>query len=97
LILTAPTNRKFRTGSGSVAYIAGRDITAATIAVSLSTITVTFTTDTSANRRDTLTISNVQVQAISGNILPSTGNILRTVANPGTATIVGITNNVSKF
>ena len=97
LILTIPTNRKFRAGSGTVSYTAGRDVTAASIAVTTSTITVTFTTDTNANRRDTITISNIYVQAITGNILPSTWNILRTSGNPGTATIAWITNNVTNF
>lgn len=97
LILTAPTNRAFRAGSGTIAYTANRDITAASIAVTATTITVTLTTDANANKKDTLTISNIRVQASTGNILPSSGNILRTSGNPGTATIAGITNNVTNF
>jgi len=88
VILTAPTNRRFRAGSGTITYTAARDITATSIAVTASTITATFTTDSAANRRDTLTISNIRVQAITGNIVPASGNILRTAANPGTASIV---------
>ena len=97
LILTAPINWRFRAGSGTVSYTAGRDITAASIAVTASTITVTFTTDNNANRADTITISNIRAQAFTGNILPSAGNILRTSGNPGTASIVWITNDVTNF
>jgi len=97
VILTAPTNRKFNAWIWNIAYTVGRDITAASINVTNFTITVTFTTDANANRRDTITISNIQVQAITGNILPSAGNILRTSSNPGTANIVGITNDVTNF
>ena len=97
LILTAPNNRRFRAWSGSVSYTANRDITAASISVTSTTATITYSTNGTPNRIDALTISNLWIQAISGNILPSSGNILRTCANPGTATVVGITCDVTNF
>src|SRR5206468_11310911 len=42
-------------------------------------------------------ISGIQVQATEGGNVSASGNILRTSANPGTATIVGITNNITNF
>src|SRR5262249_5286955 len=39
----------------------------------------------------------IQVRATDGHALPSSGNILRTSGNPGTATINGITNDVTSF
>ena len=97
LILTAPTNRRFRAGSGTITYTAKRDVTAATIAVTSTTATITYSTNGTPNRLDTLTISGLWIQAITGNILPSTGNILRTCANSGTAPIVWITCDVTNF
>src|SRR5207253_2331560 len=46
---------------------------------------------------DTLTLSGIRVRATNGSALPSSGNILRTSASPGTATINGITNDVTNF
>ncbi len=97
LILTPPANRRFRPGYGTVTYTANRDITAASISVTATGATITYSTNGSPNRIDSLTISNLQVQAISGNILPSSGNILRTCANPGTAPMVGIVCDVTNF
>src|SRR5207237_8811911 len=48
-------------------------------------------------KKNKLTISGIQVRASNGSALPSSGDILRTSANPGTASINGITNNVTSF
>lgn len=102
LILTAPTGWQFNAGIGSVSAANGRDVAAngpnaISIAVSASTITVTLTTDKSANKSDIITISDIQVQAIDANLVPSIGNILRTSGNPGTASVAGIVNDSTNF
>ncbi len=95
LILTAPTNWTFNAGTGAVTFEASNDITSASISVTSTTITVTFSTDSIGNKRDTLTISGIQVQAATG--AAASGSILRTAANPGTAMISGITNDSTNF
>lgn len=97
LILTAPTGWILRANSGTFTFTAGRDITAISGIVTSSTITVTFTNDNNANRRDRITIWSIQAKAISWEALSVTGNILRLASNPGTATIAGITNNTTNF
>jgi hypothetical protein len=99
LVLTAPQNYVFNAGQGNVSHLSDRDILSSLINVTTKTITVTFATDDGNNGRndiDQITISNIQVQAIDGNNV-NTQNILRTSANPGTATIAGITNGSTNF
>src|SRR5206468_6823438 len=55
LILTPPGGWRFGAGTGSVSFVAGRNITSASIAVTTNTITVTLATRGSA-ALDTLTI-----------------------------------------
>ena len=95
LILTAPTGWQFNTGVGTVAYTASRDITAASIAVTGTTITVTFSTDGTGNKADQITISGIQIQATSGATLPASGQIYRNSGSAGTASIAGITATAS--
>jgi len=61
--------------------------------VTASTITITYTS-TGTNRDDILTLSGIQIRAINS---ASTGVIYRTVANPGSGSIAGISNGVSSF
>ena len=96
LILTAPSGWSFKAGVGSVSAQTLRDISAASISVSASTITITYTVSGTANL-DTMTISGIQVQSADGAALPSSGTILRTSANPGTAGILGITLDTTSF
>src|SRR5215210_1048395 len=96
LILTAPTNWAFNPGVGSVSFVSGKDITAASVTVAASTITVSVTVGGTGGA-DTLTISGIQVQPVDGAIVPSSGNILRKASNPGTATITGIVNDSTNF
>lgn len=97
LILTPPNNWKFKTGSWTISYTAGMDITAATINVASTGATITYSTNGAPNRIDTMTISWLQIQAISGNIIPASGNILRTCANSGTATMNWIICDSTNF
>lgn len=101
LILTAPANWQFKPGSGSVSYIGTppwqTDITGASLVVTSWTATITFSTDGVADKFDTLTIAGLQLQALSGNIIPSVGEIYRTCANLGTANIVGVSCDSTPF
>jgi len=83
-ILTAPANFQFNPGIGTVSFQAGRNITSASIAVTSTTITVTFSVS-GTNKLDKLTISNVQARGLS---MMAAGQILRTSAG-GTAIITG--------
>src|SRR5882724_3994672 len=96
LILTAPSGWRFNPGAGSVSFMAGKDITAASISVTLSNVTATISVGGTASA-DTLTISGIQMQATEGGAIPFSGTILRTSANPGTATITGIVNDSTPF
>jgi len=93
LILTAPTNFSFNAGVGNVTFSASKNITAASIVVTSSIITITYSSS-GTNRTDILTISGIQILA---NNFSSSGNILRTSGNPGTGTIAGITNGTTNF
>lgn len=84
LVLTIPAGFQFNPGSGTVSFTNGRNISLASIAVSATNITVTFTV-TGTNKLDNLFISNV---GVIGTIPNSTGQILRLMAG-GTATIAG--------
>src|SRR5262245_29666231 len=62
LILTVPDGWQFNPGVGTVTFSSSRNITAASLSVSASTLTVTFSVNGNA-KLDALTISGVQVQA----------------------------------
>jgi hypothetical protein len=83
-ILTAPANFEFQAGVGSVTYAASANITDASIAVTATQITVTYSCG-AINKTDIMTISGLQVRAINN---ASTGNITRT---GGTGLINGLT------
>jgi len=84
LILTAPTNFEFKASTGAVSYTPSRNITAATIAVTVSTITITYTVG-GTNSSDSMTISGIQLRGITA---AGSGNITRT---GGTGVISGCT------
>jgi len=94
LILSAPSGWQFNPGIGTLILNAG-EITNATMAVTTSNLTVTMTVKGTA-LRDIVTISNIQVQALSHTNLTA-GKVVRTTANPGTATIAGITAGSTSF
>lgn len=88
LIITAPTNFEFRPGTGSVSFRGTGDITAASINVTATTITVTYRSSDGnrTNNDDRLTISGIEFRGITA---PSTGNMTRTALGGGTGTISG--------
>ncbi len=94
LILTIPANFQFNPGVGTLTQNGGAvNLSALAIVVTSTTITITYTSG-GTNRDDILTISGIQVRAITS---ASSGNILRTAGNPGTGTITGITNGTTSF
>lgn len=97
LILTAPTWWTFNTATWRVSYVAGNDITFATITMSWNAIKLAIRIDTNANRRDTITINSIQVRALSGQNQTAAGNILRVAGNPWTLTVAWITNGTTNF
>src|SRR5882724_3912721 len=96
-ILTLPYGWQFKPGVGTVSFTGSRDITAASISVGSSDLTVTLSVS-GTGKFDTLTISGVQVQALDGSLdYLNTGYILNLSANPGTAVIAGVNQDLSTF
>jgi|GEM_PF-1173713 len=85
LILTCPANFEFQAGVGTVSYTSNRNITAATIVVTSTTITVTYSVD-AVNKADVLTISGIKVRATGA---ATNATITRT---GGTGVIAGDVN-----
>ena len=103
LILTAPSGWRFNTAAAITATPgkvggspAPNDISASVGGVTASSITINITVNAVA-RLDNLTLGGIQVQATEGGNLPAAGSILRSSVNPGTAVIVGMTNDVTNF
>ena len=101
LILTAPSGWQFNPGVGSatgsnVSGSGGNEISVNSISVTATTITVTYSVS-GTGQINRLTIGGIQVRPTEGGNLPAAGNLLRTSANPGTASINGITNGVTSF
>src|SRR5258708_4677976 len=95
-ILTLPDGWRFNTAAGSVSFVGSKDITAASISVSASSLTVTFSVGGNT-KLDTLTISGLQVQPLDGRLDPNAGYLLNLSVNPGTAVITGIFPDTSTF
>src|SRR5215471_12698446 len=99
-ILTLPPGFQFQTvGAPTTAsFNAGGDLTKATVAVSSSDVTVTFTV-TGTTHLDTLSITNLKVQALNGSDPNAIfgGYVLNLSVNPGTATIPGILQDSTTF
>src|SRR5215212_10047095 len=100
LILTAPTGWQFNPGVGTTAATktgaGGNELNDNSITVTATTITVNISV-TGITQLNTLSIKGIEVRATDGANVPGSGNILRTVANPGTATIAGIVNGTTNF
>jgi hypothetical protein len=96
LILTAPPGWQFKPGVGTVSYTALRNITAATISVTASDLTVTFSVN-GTDKLDVLTISGLQVQPLDGADLAASDYIRCLFDNPGTAVIPGIDQDYTTF
>ncbi|MFL5728174.1 MAG: T9SS type A sorting domain-containing protein [Cytophagaceae bacterium] len=87
LILQAPANFEFQPGVGSVSFTAGNNITAASIGVTATQITVTFSNCFGGGcgaAIDVMTISGIKVRGITA--ITSSSQITR---NGGTAVING--------
>src|SRR6266481_381460 len=96
-ILTLPSGWQFKSGVGSVSFSGSRDITAASISVGTDSLTVTFSVS-GTSKFDTLTISGLKVQALDGSLdWMNTGYILNLSANPGTAVIAGVGQDLTTF
>lgn len=87
--ITPPTGWSFNAGIGSVSAPLSPtgDITAISISITTSSITVTYSTNND-NRIDTITISGIQVRATDGANVPGSGNLLFSAL---TSPISGIT------
>src|SRR5258707_3747845 len=97
LILTLPTGWRFNTSAGSVSFTSSRDITAASISVGTSIVTITLSVS-GGTKFDSLTISGLQVQVLDGSLdWVNTGYILNLSSNPGSAFIVGINPDLTTF
>lgn len=84
LIFTRPTGWQFEAGIGAVSFT-GPNITSATIGVTATTITVTYTASGTAALGNSLTISGIQVQSTSKIVLAEV-NLTR---SGGTGVIAG--------
>ena len=96
LILTIPSGWQFNPGVGTVNFTGSRNITAATISVTASDLTVTFSVN-GTDKLDTMTIGGVQVQALDGANLATADYIRNLFDNPGTAVIAGIEEDSTTF
>src|ERR1043166_64648 len=96
LILTIPSGWQFNPGVGTVSFTGSRNITAATISVTSSSLTVTFSVN-GTDKLDVLTIGGLQVQALDGANLAAADYIRNVFDNPGTAVIAGIEVDFTLF
>lgn len=88
LVLSAPSSRVFNPWVWSVSFVAAKDITSASIVVTSTTATITFSTDSTPTTQDTLTIAWLQIRPVTGKLPPRLQYIMRTSANPGTAAAI---------
>src|SRR5215204_2720286 len=96
LILTVTDGWRFNSGVGTVSFTSGRNISAASVTVSASTVSVTFTVSGTPSL-DTLTIGGLQVQALDGANVPGAEYIRRRFENAGTAVIAGVEEDFTTF
>jgi hypothetical protein len=96
LVLTVADGWQFNPGVGTVTFTGSRNITAASLSVTASTLTVTFSVG-GDNKLDALIIGGVQVQALDGANVPGAEYIRRRFEDPGTAFIAGIDEDFTTF
>ena len=99
VILTAPTGFEFNSAQTPDVTGASADLSALSMGITSSTLTLTFTSDGTADAVDSVVIGGVtaiQVRPTGGTPVGSV-NILRTSGSPGSATVVGITNDTTNF
>ncbi len=90
IVFPAPTNWVFNTGVGSVTFT-GPTITSASVSVTNTEITVTFSTGATVGTGNSITIKDIAVQSTLNTIVASTS----IVRNGGTAVIAGLANNAA--
>src|SRR5438094_7851241 len=93
-LLPVPPGTQYNSGVGTatatrVSGSGTTEVSVNSISITANTITVTYTVS-GTGQINRLTLSGIQVRATEGGNLPASGNILRTSANPGTASINGI-------
>src|SRR4030095_2912523 len=96
LVLTIADGWRFNPGVGTVSFTSGRNISAASLTVSASIVTATFTVSGTPSL-DTLAIAGLQVQALDGANVPGAEYIRRRFDNAGTAFIAGIKDDFTTF
>src|SRR6266404_2015226 len=96
LVLTIPPGWQFNTTGASVSILNSRDITAASVGLTASKLTVTFSVG-GTTKFDQLTIHGVQVQALDGRADPNVGYILNLSSDSGTSTIAGVLTDLTTF
>src|SRR3989442_543984 len=96
LILTIPTGWQFNPGVGTASFTGTRNITSASVSVTASNLTVTFSVN-GTDKLDVLTIGGLQVQALDGANLAAADYIRNRFENPGTAVIAGIEQDFTTF
>jgi len=101
LILSAPSGWRFNAGVGGASATrlsgtGGNELVVNSFSVTSSNLTVNLTVSGTV-QTNRLTLTNLQMQATEGGAVPSSGTILRTTANPGTAAITGITSGSTSF
>jgi hypothetical protein len=89
LILTAPMGWSFNTASGKLVYNKANDISAVSMEVTATNITLTFMV-TRTTHFDAIRIAGIEVQAKDGAVINAPGKIYRSSLNPGTATMNNI-------
>lgn len=90
LILTAPEGWEFNPESGKASTSARTDFRVVALKMSVNTITIRFCIK-STDVLDVLTISGIEVKAISGLVKNSNAFVYRSAYNPGTAMVSNIT------
>src|SRR6185436_16792188 len=95
-ILTLPAGWRFNPTGASVVFLNSRDITAASLAVTASNLTVTLSVG-GTTKLDQLTIHGLQIQPLDGAADPNAGYILNLSSSAGTATIAGIHPDLTTF
>ena len=96
LVLTVAEGWRFNPGVGTVTFTGSRNIAMATISVTASNLTVTFSV-TGNKKLDTLTIGGLEVQALDGANVAGVGYIRRSSDNPGSTFIAGIVEESTTF
>src|SRR5882724_4459535 len=94
LVLTIPPGWQFNTTGASVSILNSRDITAASVGLTASKLTVAVSVG-GTTKFDQLTIHGVQAQALDGRADPNVGYILNLSSDFRPATIAGVLTDLT--